>query len=119
MIGLALAVIVGVGQQEAYQLLENCAASFYSLTYLMMFAIPLVGWKKISSRPPWGLRIAALSGFLMTLLFIVFSIIPVVPVASRILFTAKILGMMIGATGIAVIIYTTAGTPRGKVKAGR
>jgi hypothetical protein len=73
-----------------------------------MFAIPLIGWKKVASRPPLSLWIAALSGFLMTLLFIVFSMIPVVPVASRIMFTAKILGMMIGATAIGVMIYGTA-----------
>lgn len=109
MMALSTAVIVGVGQQEAYQLLENCSACFYALTYLVMFAIPLIGWRKVSSRPPFWLRIAALSGFLMTLLFIVFSMIPVVPVASRIMFTAKILGMVIGATAISVMIYRTAG----------
>jgi amino acid transporter len=109
MIALAVVVIVGVGQQEAYQLLENCSAGFYSLTYLVMFAIPLIGWKKIATHPPpLPLRIAALSGFLMTLLFIVFSMIPVVPVASKFLFTAKILGMMIGATAIGALIYKTA-----------
>jgi amino acid transporter len=109
MITLAVVVIVGVGQQEAYQLLENCSAGFYSLTYLVMFAIPLFGWKKIATRPPpLSLRIAALSGFLMTLLFIVFSMIPVVPVASKILFTAKILGTLVGATAIGALIYKTA-----------
>jgi amino acid transporter len=108
MIALAVAVIVGVGQQEAYQLLENCSACFYALTYLVMFAIPLFGWKKIGSRPSVPLRIAAISGFLMTVLFVVFSMIPVIPVASRVLFMAKILGMILGATAIGVVIYATA-----------
>jgi amino acid transporter len=108
MFGLAIAVIDGVGQQEAFQMLENCSASFYAFTYLVMFAIPLIGRKKIASRPPLPLRIAALSGFLMTLLFVVFSIIPVVPVASRTLFMAKLVGVMIAASGIGVTIYFTA-----------
>ncbi len=32
--------IAGVGEQEAFQLLENAAGIFYGLTYLVLFAIP-------------------------------------------------------------------------------
>src|SRR5262249_12819416 len=35
--------LAGVGKQEAFQLVWNASAIFYSLTYLVMFAIPLVG----------------------------------------------------------------------------
>lgn len=108
-LGLALIALAGVGQQEAFQLLENSAGSLYAFTYLVMFAIPLVGWKKIAPRPPLGLRIAALSGFLMTLMFVVFAIIPIIPVANRFLFTAKILGAIVAASGIGVAIYARAG----------
>ena len=38
--------IAGVGEQEAFQLLENAAGIFYGLTYLVMFAIPLVGLRE-------------------------------------------------------------------------
>ena len=40
--------LVGVGRQEAFQLLWNSAGIFYALTYLAMFAIPLAG---LQSRP--------------------------------------------------------------------
>lgn len=113
-LGLALVALAGVGQQEAFQLLENSAGSLYAFTYLVMFAIPLVGWKKIAPRPPLALRIAALSGFLMTLLFVVFAIIPIIPVANRFLFTAKILGGIIVASGIGVAIYAMAGFRRSR-----
>jgi amino acid transporter len=113
-LGLALVALAGVGQQEAFQLLENSAGSLYAFTYLVMFAIPLIGWKKIAPRPPLALRIAALSGFLMTLLFVVFAIIPIIPVANRFLFTAKILGGIIVASGIGVAIYATAGFRRSR-----
>ena len=33
--------LIGVGKQEAFQLLWNASAIFYALTYLVMFAIPL------------------------------------------------------------------------------
>ena len=32
-----------MGKQEAFQLLWNASAIFYALTYLVMFAIPIVG----------------------------------------------------------------------------
>ena len=35
--------LVGVGKQEAFQLLWNASGIFYALTYLVMFAIPLAG----------------------------------------------------------------------------
>lgn len=70
---VALAGLVGVGKQEAFQLPWNASAVFYALTYLVMFAIPLFGNSR-SAVPAW-LRACALSGFLMTLLFVVVSII--------------------------------------------
>ena len=38
--------IAGVGEQEAFQLLDNAAGIFYGLTYLVMFAIPLIGMQR-------------------------------------------------------------------------
>ena len=35
--------LIGVGKQEAFQLLWNSAGIFYALTYLAMFAVPLWG----------------------------------------------------------------------------
>ena len=92
---LGLAGITGVGQQEAYQLFNNSSGIFYALTYLVMFAIPLVGLRNVEPRAPAWLRLAALSGFLMTLLYVVLSIFPIIPVGSRLSFTSKIVGMVV------------------------
>jgi len=81
--------LVGVGKQEAFQLLWNAAGVFYALTYLVMFAIPLVGARALNARPPLWLRLAALSGFLMTLLYVCLSIVPIVQVESRGAFAAS------------------------------
>jgi amino acid transporter len=87
--------IVGVGEQEAFQLLENAAGIFYGLTYLVMFAIPLIGLRGVEAAPsPW-LRIAAASGFGVTLLYVVLSVFPIVDVASWLSFAAKISGVVI------------------------
>src|SRR5215475_719373 len=92
---LGLAGITGVGEQEAYQLLNNGSGIFYALTYLVMFAIPIVGLKNIQPRAPLWLRTAALSGFLMTLLYVVLSVFPIIEVGSRLSFTLKIVTVVV------------------------
>jgi glutamate:GABA antiporter len=87
--------IVGVGQQEAFQLLENASGIFYGLTYLVMFAIPLIGLRGVERKPSLFLRVAAASGLAVTLLYVVLSIFPIVDVASWLNFAAKISGVVI------------------------
>jgi amino acid transporter len=102
---LATAGLVGVGRQEAFQLLWNASAIFYALTYLVMFAIPLVGLRNRAARPPMWLRAAALSGFLMTVLYVTLSILPIVQVESRLLFAAKICGLILAANAVGVATF--------------
>ena len=92
--------LIGVGKQEAFQLLWNASAIFYALTYLVMFAIPLVG----VDSPPW-LKAAAVSGFLMTLLFVVLSILPIVQVGSPFVFALKISTVILLANAIGLAIF--------------
>src|SRR5262249_3030972 len=96
--------MVGVGTQEAFQLLWNASAIFYALTYLVMFAIPLAS-RRIGSRPPLWLKAAALSGFLMTLLYATLSVLPIVAVASRLTFALKICGVIAATNAIGLAIY--------------
>jgi amino acid transporter len=107
MLAVGLAGIVGVGEQEAYQLLQNAAGSFYAITYLVMFAIPIIGLRGVKPRPSLWLRMAAGSGFLMTLLYIVVSVFPIVQVKSQASFTAKVSGVIIAANilGAAIFIF--------------
>ena len=88
----ALAVLsnVGVGQAEAFQLLFNASGTFYALTYVVMFAIPLFGLRGVTPRPPLWLRVASTSGLLMTLLYIALSVFPIIKVASVATFALKI-----------------------------
>jgi glutamate:GABA antiporter len=92
--------LIGVGRQEAFQLLWNASAVFYALTYLVMFAIPIVGLRGRTPVAPFWVRLCAASGFLMTLLFVALSIVPIVQVESRLLFALKLSGL-IGLTNIA------------------
>jgi amino acid transporter len=107
-LAMGLAGIVGVGEQEAYQLLQNAAGSFYALTYLVMFAIPIIGLRGIEPKPSLWLRIAAASGFLMTLLYVVLSVFPIVQVKSHASFTIKISGVIIAANIVGAVIFLLA-----------
>ncbi len=86
--------LIGVGKQEAFQLLWNASAIFYALTYLVMFAIPIAGLGGTAARSPW-IKAAAVSGFLMTLLFVVLSILPIIEVQSRLTFAMKICSLIV------------------------
>ena len=102
---LATAGLVGVGKQEAFQLLWNASAIFYALTYLVMFAIPLAGLRGRAARPPIWLRAAALSGFLMTALYVTLSILPIIEVESRLVFAAKICGLIVVTNLVGAAIF--------------
>jgi len=102
---MSIVGLIGVGKQEAFQLLWNASGMFYALTYLVMFAIPLFGLKAAGHRVPWWLKIAAFSGFAMTLLFVALSIVPIVQVESQVLFAVKIGGLIIVTNLIGLGVY--------------
>jgi hypothetical protein len=54
------------------------------------------------------LRIAAASGFLMTLLYVVLSVFPIVQVKSHASFTIKISGVIIAANIVGAVIFLLA-----------
>jgi len=105
-IALTLVGQVGVGVQEAFQLLENAAGIFYALTYLALFAIPIFGMANLARRPSRFLRIAAMSGFAVSLLYSALSVFPIIDVASWQIFAAKIIVVIVGANLLGVGIYT-------------
>jgi amino acid transporter len=82
--------LVGVGQAEAFQLVFNAGGIFYALTYIVMFAIPLIGLRGVTPRPPWWLKGAAWSGLVITVLYTVLSLFPIIQVASVASFALKI-----------------------------
>ena len=88
--GISLLSLIGVGQAEAFQLLFNASGVFYALTYVVMFAIPLFGLRGITPRPPVWLQVASTSGLLMTLLYIAFSVFPIIKVDNALMFGIKI-----------------------------
>ena len=105
-LGIALLSLIGVGQAEAFQLLFNAGGMFYALTYVVMFAIPLFGLRGVTPRPPLWLKVVSASGLLMTLLYVVLSVFPIITVASVASFALKITLVILAANllGIAILV---------------
>ncbi len=102
---LGLLSITGVHAQEAFQLIDNAGGVFYALTYLVLFAIPLFGMKALGRKAPWWLKIACVSGFIVTLIFIRYSIEPITEVVNPLSFALKIGITVLIANAIGVGIY--------------
>jgi amino acid transporter len=107
-LAFGLASLIGVRTQEAFQLLDNAGGVFYAITYLALFAIPLIGLKRFGARAPFWLRLACASGFIVTVIYIGFAIVPIIAVESRITFAAKIIGAVVIANGIGLAIFLLA-----------
>ena len=98
--------LVGVGQAEAFQLMFNASGIFYGITYLVMFAIPLVGLRGVTPRPPWWVKAAAASGLVITVLYTVLSLFPIIQVASVAGFALKItvVIVLLNLVGVGILV---------------
>jgi amino acid transporter len=101
----SVAAIVGVGNQESFALLQIWTWTFYGLTYLVMFAIPLIARNELGIRPGLLLRIAAVSGFFVTLLFVLLSVFPIIRVESQLAYTLKTVFVILGANALGLLLY--------------
>jgi glutamate:GABA antiporter len=101
----SVAALIGVGPQEAYELLLTWGFTFYGIAYLALFAIPVLSPKARGLRPGLWLRVAAVSGFLMTLLYVMLSIFPIIDVQSSWRYSVKIAAVVLGANFLGWTIY--------------
>jgi len=102
---LGLLSLTGVGAQEAFQLLDNAGGVFYAVTYLVLFAIPIFGMKAFGVRCPIWLKIACASGFLVTVIYIGFTIVPIIEVVSPFRFAVKIISVVVLANVLGGFLY--------------
>jgi glutamate:GABA antiporter len=101
----SIAVLAGVGPQEAFELLLIWAFTFYAIAYLALFAIPVLAGKQSSLRGPVWMKLLATFGFLMTLMYVVLSIFPIIPVASQSAYSAKTVAVILLANLAGLVLY--------------
>ena len=107
---VALAVIActlatyGASAQEALQLINNVAILLYNLYFGLMFLIPLVVGSRFGKAPSLGLKLAALSGLIVTILASALSVFPIIDVEHPFIFGIKILAatLFINLVGAAI-----------------
>jgi len=99
----------GAGAGEAFQLLVTSAFVCYGVNYLFMFAVPLLVGTRFSRRPDLKpgmlLRGACACGASVTVLSMIFNLVPIVDVASPSVFALKVGGAVLGINLIATAIY--------------
>jgi amino acid transporter len=104
-LAFSLASLIGVDEQEAFQLQDNAATTFYALIYMVLFAIPLVAIKRFGVRAPLWLKVAAVSGFVVSVVAGYFSLIPITRVDNPLGFAVKIIVVVVAANAIGVALY--------------
>ena len=62
-------------------------------------------FQKPAALPWWWLKIACASGFLVSIVYICFTIIPIISVESRLTFALKIVATVVLANAVGVSIY--------------
>ena len=102
---IAISSQIGTGIQEAFQLVDNAANVFYGIVYFTMFAIPIFGAVAIRSGAPIWLRTAAISGALVSLSAIFFTVYPIIDVPSPLSFAVKIIAVTGIANAVGAAIY--------------
>jgi len=114
---VAGAALIGVGPQEAYELLLTWSFTFYGIAYLALFAIPIFSPKERGLRPPLWIRLAAASGLLVTLLFVALSIFPIIDVDNSWRYSLKIAGAVFVANLLGWMIYRAGQRKRNRITA--
>ena len=102
---VAVAALIGVGHEESFELLLTWSFTFYGVAYLALFAIPVLARKDRGLRAEVWLKAAAISGFLVTLLFVVMSVFPIISVGSSWKYSIKIAAVVVGANALGYLIY--------------
>jgi glutamate:GABA antiporter len=111
-LAFALMGIFRVGEQEAFQMLDNAAGLFYGLTYVVLFALPLIGLRRSSVQVSAWLKVVAAVGLGTTLLYLVLTVVPIVTVVSRLAFALKIGAVVLVANALGAALYRSASRSR-------
>jgi threonine/homoserine/homoserine lactone efflux protein len=77
----------------------------YAVYYGMMLLIPIVVGSRFGTRAGWGLKIACLSAFLVTLLATAMNVRPIVEVPHPVIFGLKVVGAAVLVNLVGVAMY--------------
>lgn len=97
------------GAGEAFQLLVTSGFICYGVNYLLMFAVPLLLGTRFSHqrdlRAPGWVRVACVCGGAVTLLSMVFNLVPIVPVSDPQGFALKVAFSAVAINLIGAVLF--------------
>lgn len=105
--------MLGVREQEASQLLAAASIAHYAIAYVALFALPLLGSRALRSALPAWVKLAALGGLISSVISLGIAVYPIVDVASRGAYAAKICAVVVVSNMAGVMIYRAGQRRRG------
>ena len=102
---LILLSMMGVREQEASQLLAAASIALYAITYVVLFALPLLGSRALRNALPAWVKVAALAGLVSSLVSLFIGVYPIVNVTSRGEYAAKIAAVVVISNLAGLLIY--------------
>jgi len=105
--------MLGVREQEASQLLAASSIALYAITYVALFALPLVGSRALRDALPAWVKLMALAGLVSSVVSLAITVVPIVDVTSRGLYAAKICTVVVLSNALGVVIYRVGQRRRG------
>lgn len=100
--------LLGAESQEAFQVLVTAANLCYGINYLFMFAVPLAAGARFGARPGVLLRVGCVAGAAVTLLSMLFGLLPIVDVQDVVRFAFKVGLTALGLNLLGVGLYLQA-----------
>ena len=104
-LAFSLVSLIGVKEQEAFQIQDNAATILYALIYMVLFAIPLIAIKRFGTRSPLWLKIASASGFIVSVIAAFYTMIPITHVDQPRIFALKIIVVVVIANAVGVVLF--------------
>lgn len=102
---LTLLSMMGVREQEANQLLVIASDAHYAITYIVLFAIPVMGAAALRARLPGWLRLVGAAGLTASVVSLFIAVYPIVDVVSRQAYAVKICSVVVISNMLGVVIY--------------
>ena len=108
-LAFSLLPLIGVLEEEAFQIQDNAATMFYALIYVVLFAIPFVAIRRFGAKAPLWLKIASASGLIVSLIAGFYAMFPIKAVAQPLAFALKVFAFVLIANVIGVVLYAVRG----------
>src|SRR6185369_15817561 len=108
-LAFSLLPLIGVLEEEAFQIQDNAATMFYALIYIVLFAIPFVAMKRFGVKAPLWLKIASASGLVVSIIAGFYAMFPIKAVAQPLAFALKVFAVVVVANILGFLLYAIRG----------